>query len=189
MRTIDCRNMSCPLPVVTVKRALEEAPDVVVLLDDGAPRENVGRYARNNGYTVVETQGDGFVTLHITGGAPMEAGGARVAGTAVYVSSDRMGDGPEELGRLLMKNFIITLLDCANLPSRMFFVNSGVLLATEGSEVLEPLQKLEASGVEIASCGVCLDFFGRKELLRAGRVTNMLSIAESLLGAKHVITP
>lgn len=105
----------------------------------------------------------------------------------MLIASDRLGDGPEELGRLLMKNFIITLLDLAELPDRMFFLNRGVMLTTEGSEVLEALEKLGNRGVEVLSCGVCLDFFQRKELLRAGTVTNMFTTAEGLLGAGLVI--
>lgn len=192
MKNVDCRNMACPLPVVTVKRALEEAGagGVRVLLDDGPPRENVTRFAVNRGYEVTEEAVDGGYLLTIGGGGGSDsvvtgpvAGGARI----MLVASDRMGDGPEELGRLLMKNFIITLLDMELLPDRIFFVNSGVLLTTEGSELLEALEALGNRGVEIFSCGVCLDFFHRKELLRSGTVTNMFTIAESMMKATSVI--
>ena len=86
-----------------------------------------------------------------------------------------------------MKNFIITLLDMAAVPDLILFVNTGVLLTTEGSEVLEALEKLGNCGVEVFSCGVCLDFFQRKDKLAAGAVTNMFTIAESLLQARSVI--
>ncbi len=69
----------------------------------------------------------------------------------------------------------------------MLFVNSGVLLTTEGSEVLEALEELGNQGVEVLSCGVCLDFFHRKEKLRAGAVTNMFTIAESLMQAGSIV--
>jgi selenium metabolism protein YedF len=112
----------------------------------------------------------------------------RPQGAAVLlVSSDRLGEGPEELGRLLMKNFLITLLDVPEPPDRIFFVNTGVLLATAGSEVVEALEKLGNHGVEVFSCGVCLDFFGRREQLAAGAITNMFTIAESLLAARSVV--
>ncbi|BDV43627.1 selenium metabolism protein YedF [Geotalea uraniireducens] len=193
MKIIDCRNMACPAPVVTTKRGLEEAggEPLQVLVDPGAPRENVNRFAVNRGFSVSETPIDGGFALTITpAGAPAvspvpvpERAGKR----AMLIASDRLGDGPEELGRLLMKNFIITLLDLAELPDRMFFLNRGVMLTTEGSEVLEALEKLGNRGVEVLSCGVCLDFFQRKELLRAGTVTNMFTTAEGLLGAGLVI--
>jgi len=193
MNTIDCRNMSCPLPVVTVKRALEAgggAP-LTVLLDDGAPRENVTRFAAGRGYSVSESVIDGGFSLVISGqpSQPAPVAVSRRAAPVVLVASDRLGDGPEELGRLLMKNFIITLLDLAELPDRIFFLNSGVFLTTEGSELLEALEKLGNRGVEVLSCGVCLDFFQRKDKLRAGSVTNMFTIAESLVQAGSVIRP
>ena len=193
MKTIDCRNMACPLPVVTVKRALEAGggEPLTVLLDDGAPRENVTRFAAGRGYAVAESQTDGGVSLVISGqpAQPTPAAVSRRAAPVVLVTSDRLGDGPEELGRLLMKNFIITLLDLAELPDRIFFLNSGVLLTTEGSELLEALERLGNRGVEVLSCGVCLDFFQRKEKLKAGSVTNMFTIAESLMTAGSVIRP
>src|SRR5512137_2995239 len=102
MKTIDCRNMSCPLPVVTVKRAMEDAPGegFRVLLDGGAPVENVTRFAVNRGYAVKEETVEGGCVLEIGGGGIpcdieglTEQGGPRV----MLVASDRLGDGPDEL--------------------------------------------------------------------------------------------
>lgn len=193
MKTVDCRNMACPLPVVTVKRALEAGggEPLTVLLDDGAPRENVTRFATGRGYAVAESQLEGGFSLVISGQPtqPTTAAVSRRAAPVVLVTSDRLGDGPEELGRLLMKNFIITLLDLTELPDRIFFLNSGVFLTTEGSELLEALERLGNRGVEVLSCGVCLDFFQRKEKLKAGSVTNMFTIVESLAQAGSIIRP
>jgi len=193
MKIIDCRNMACPLPVVSVKRALAESPGeaLQVLLDEGAPQENVARFAVNRGFSVAESVDEDGVTLMITGTAvPICAGEVSTVGpTVMLVTSDCLGTGPEELGRLLMKNFIITLLDLDHLPDRLLLVNSGVLLATEGSEVLEALEQLGSRGVDILSCGICLDYFHRRNKLVAGAVTNMLTIAESLLTAARVVRP
>lgn len=192
MKIVDCRNMACPVPVVTAKRALEEAAGeaVRVLVDPGAPRENVTRFAANRGYDVKESVAEGGFALTISGGAaqrPTTERKQRGGGTVMLVASDRMGEGPEELGRLLMKNFIITLLDLEELPDRMLFINSGAFLTTEGSEALEALDKLGNRGVEVLTCGACLDFFNRKDKLRAGVTTNMFTIAESLSQAGSVI--
>lgn len=194
MKTIDCRGMACPMPVVTVKRTLEEpgSDGVTVLLDDGAPRENVTRFARSRGYSVSEEMTADGVTLVIATPGDVTVSLPPVAAVpsrrSLLVTSDRMGDGPEELGRLLMKNFIITLLESEALPEKMLFVNRGVLLTTEGSELLEPLEKLGNRGVEVLSCGVCLDYFEKRNAVRAGQVTNMLSIVEAMMGggAVHV---
>lgn len=197
MRDLDVRGLSCPAPVVSVKKELEAGGGGLrVLLDDGAPRENVTRFAKGRGYAVQEEPLEGGFALTLTGGAAGDAAGAGGAalpqagargGAVLLISSDRMGDGPEELGRLLMRNFIMTLLEVPELPDRIFFINTGVLLAAAGSEVAEALESLGNRGVEVLSCGICLDFFKKKESLAAGGVTNMFSIAESLLGARSVV--
>jgi len=189
MTTIDCRNLSCPAPVIKVKKALEEQDGVRVLLDDGAPRENVTRFARNRGYQVSEERdASGWIlTISAEGGSAQLLADTIMSGKIILISSDRLGDGPEELGRLLMKNFIHTLLEIRDLPTRILFINSGVLLTSEGSDLLEALEKLAGMGVDILSCGLCLDFFKLKDKLRAGNVTNMLTIAENLLAPGGVI--
>jgi len=190
IETIDCRNLSCPAPVITVKKALQEHTEIRVLLDDGAPRENVARFSRNRGCSVSEVRdGSGWI-LTITGSAESvttATGSAPRGGRVIMITSERLGEGPEELGRLLMKNFVHTLLESSELPSRMLFLNSGVFLTCQGSDVLEALEKLHGMGVEIFSCGLCLDFFNIKEKLRAGATTNMLATAEYLLSSDSVI--
>jgi selenium metabolism protein YedF len=190
METIDCRNMPCPAPVITVKKALQGHREIRVVLDDGAPRENVARFCRNRGCQVTEEQQDSSWVLTITGNPEVMhtlhhsvPAGDRV----LLITSDRLGDGPEELGRLLMRNFIHTLLETAELPTRMLFMNTGVYLTCEGSDTLEALIKLHGMGVEIFTCGLCLDFFGLKDRLGAGATTNMLATAEYLLSAGSVI--
>ena len=194
MKTIDCRGQACPAPVIATKKALEESgAGIRVLVDDGAPRENVVRFVRNRGYQVNETaEADGW-SLQVTGSTTAEethqgavtapASGDRV----LLVTSNRLGDGSEELGYLLMKNFIFTLLETPQQPDRILFLNSGVLLATEGAETVEALKRLEERGIELLACGVCLDYFKKKDQLAVGQVTNMFSTAEHLLAAASVI--
>lgn len=189
MNTVDCRNMSCPAPVIAVKKALEQQTEIRVQLDDGAPRENVARFARNRGYEVSEMRQDGGWLLAISAGDTSPAGMAAPEPdeTVLLFTSDRLGDGPDELGRLLMKNLLFSLLESRNLPTRMLFMNSGVTLTCEGSDVLEAFEKLAGMGVEILSCGLCLDFFGIKDKLRSGATTNMLTTVETLLSTARVI--
>lgn len=107
----------------------------------------------------------------------------------VLVASDRIGDGPEELGRVLARSFVKTLRDLEPLPWRVAFLNSGVALTTEGSPVAEDLRAMEASGVEILSCGTCLDYFHAKEKLIVGRISNMREIVDTLVRASHLVRP
>lgn len=190
MKSIDCRNMACPAPVISVKKALEESGELLVLLDNGAPRENVARFARNRGFLVSEKQdGDGWALTITSDKSTSKPSATRNPNNdrVLLITSNCLGEGPEELGQLLMKNFIHTLLETSDQPASMIFLNKGIFLTTGDSEVLEALEKLKGTGVEILSCGLCLDFFGRKEELRVGGTTNMLSIAENLLNATQVI--
>lgn len=193
MKTLDCRGQACPAPVIESKKALELAPEgIEVLLDNGAPLENVRRFARNRGYHTDEAESGGYYVLRIyppdaqTGSLPA-TNASNSGGKILLVTSDQLGNGPDELGRLLMKNFIFTLLETPELPGRILFLNSGVLLATDGAETVEALQKLSEMGVEIASCGLCLDYFKKKDQLAVGNVTNMFTTAELLLGDVPII--
>ncbi len=190
MNTIDCRNMTCPGPVISVKKALENQNEIVVLLDDGAPYENVTRFVKNRGFMIQEDHGDSGWILTIKAGESTNAllpSDSKLGEVVFLITTDRLGDGPDELGRLLMKNFIHSLLEAGSQPSRMLFLNSGVRLTTEGSDVLEALHKLTGMGVEILSCGLCLDFFGIKDKLRSGTTTNMLTTVETILTNNRVI--
>lgn len=191
MKTIDCRKLDCPAPVINVKKALEGCNEIRVLLDDGAPRENVTRFARNRGFRVIEQQGENSewsLTLLANTDDTTPSNSALHSGNRILlITSDKIGDGSEELGRLLMKNFIHTLIEIEDLPSHMIFLNSGVYLTCEGSDTLEALEKLFGIGVDILSCGLCLDYYKLKEKLRVGTVTNMLATTEQLLDAGSVI--
>ena len=100
-----------------------------------------------------------------------------------------MGQGDKEFGRILLKNFLATLLEFDPLPDNIFFVNSGVNLVCTGSEALEALNQLACKGVDIASCGLCLDFYNLKDELKVGRVTNMFETLDTQLKAARVICP
>ena len=193
---IDCRGKACPQPVITAKQALEQLKEgeVVLVVDNPASSENVERFARSQGCSVhvVEKEGDYYLRFGKprSGGAsdyPQE--GKKARKTVAYISSQFLGIGDDTLGAILMKAFLKTLLEMENKPNPLIFINSGVKLTSEGSEVLESLRTLAGGGVEILSCGTCLDFYGLKEKLRVGIVSNMYDIARSLLEADTIIRP
>ena len=100
-----------------------------------------------------------------------------------------MGEGENELGEILIKAFINTIAEVSPLPGAIVFYNSGIFLTVEGSAVLESLQQLEKSGVKILVCGTCLEYYQKKEHIRAGIISNMYTILETLSSAKHIISP
>ena len=109
--------------------------------------------------------------------------------TVVVIASDRMGEGAEELGKTLLKAFVFSLTQQDKLPKTILLYNGGAYLTCEGSPMLEDLKALEAEGVEILTCGTCLNFYGLTEKLAVGGVTNMYVIAEKMLGAGNVVKP
>lgn len=194
MKTLDCRAHQCPHPVVETRKALLAAPReaLTVLVGDEVARENVGRMATSLGFAVQVAPTEGGFALQLAPGAATDnrTTQAPAAGpTVIYIGAETMGSGSDELGRLLLKNFLITLLDLDSAPDAILFVNAGVKLVCRSAEVREALEQLACSGTDIAACGLCLDFFGLKEEVAVGRVTNMFDIAQTLTGAGRVVRP
>jgi len=199
-KKIDCRGLACPQPVLETKKALEgpEVEEVLVLLDNQSSKENVRRFAESQGHQVIISEEKGAFDLKIKKGKRKEKSDS-VRGKAeniqsvassdivVFIDTDSLGRGSEELGKILMRSFLQTLEQSEVHPQKILLVNSGVRLACEGSEVLEDLQEFAAKGVELLSCGTCLDYFGIKKKLMVGKVTNMYEIINSLARAGKLI--
>jgi selenium metabolism protein YedF len=196
MSEIDCRGKTCPQPVILTKEALDQRREgeLTIIVDNSSSCENVERFVRSHGCSVtIERRGQDFY-LHIQKGnagddAKLLQEKEKAKRIIVYTNSHLLGVGDEALGSILMKAFLKTLLDIETKPSRLILINSGVRLASEGSEVLETLRALSERGVEILSCGTCLDFYGLKEKVRVGVISNMYEITQTLLHADHIIRP
>ena len=115
--------------------------------------------------------------------------GRKTKGLVVVIGSNQMGNGEEKLGKNLMKAFIFALTKQDVLPETILFYNSGAYLTCEDSDSLADLKDLEAQGVEIMTCGTCLDFYGLKEKLAVGSVTNMYVIVEKQEKASRIVKP
>ena len=113
----------------------------------------------------------------------------RPENTVVVISADHMGQGDDTLGRVLLKGFLFALTQQEKLPRTVLFYNGGAFVTCDGSASLEDLHKLEALGVEILTCGTCLNHYGIADKLRVGQVTNMYVIAEKQMNATLVIRP
>ena len=202
-KIIDCKGMACPLPVVNAKKASEElrAGDVLtVLVDNEIAVQNLTRFAEHKGFGVSagkKADKEYAVTMTAPGAAPEEAKeeeitcvtDSRRKGMLVVLSSNQMGTGDPKLGTSLMKAFVFALTKQDQLPDTILCYNTGAYLSCEGADTLEDLKLLESEGVAILTCGTCLDFYGLKDKLAVGGVTNMYSIVEILSKASHVIKP
>jgi selenium metabolism protein YedF len=195
---IDCRGLACPQPVLETKKALEApgAEEILVVVDNPGSKENVRRFAESQGHEVSIMEEQGVFQLRIQKGkGKSESVGGKPEGIqcslspdiVVFIDTDSLGRGSEDLGRILMRSFLQTLEQSEVHAQKVILINSGVKMACEGSEVLEDLQELSAKGTEILSCGTCLDYFGIKKKLSVGRVSNMYEILNSLSQAGKVI--
>jgi len=189
MKEIDARGLVCPQPVILTKKALEGMTEgeVVTIVDNITAKENVSRLAENLSckYEISDENGCYYIKIKKAAGAQsMET---KEDSTVIVITTDKLGQGAEELGKVLIKSYTYALAETTPLPKAVMFLNSGVKLTAEGSEVLENIKKLENSGVEIISCGTCLDFYQLKDKLQVGIVGNMYSIIEKMNSAGKVI--
>lgn len=113
----------------------------------------------------------------------------REKGMVLVLASDEMGQGDAVLGRLLMKGFVYAVTQQDKLPETVLLFNGGAKLSCQGSDSLEDLKGLEAQGVEILTCGTCLNHYGIAEKLLVGNVTNMYEIVEKMSGAEKIVRP
>ena len=199
---VDARGMACPLPVVNAKKAAETlAPGdtLIVRVDNEIAVQNLQRFAAHMGYSVAgekQSEKDYTVTMHIGGAAEDQhqpetacAPDTRKKGMLVVLSANTMGTGDETLGKALMKAFVFALTKQDVLPETVLCYNTGAYLTSEGADTLEDLKLLESEGVTILTCGTCLDYYGLKDKLAVGGVTNMYDIVERMEAAAAIVRP
>ena len=202
-RIIDCRGLACPLPVVNAKKASEElnSGDVLtVLVDNEIAVQNLTRFSEHKGFGVAaEKKADKeyAVIMTVSGSAAEETKleetacvmDSRRKGMLVVLSANVMGTGDPKLGTSLLKAFVFALTKQDQLPDTILCYNTGAYLSCEGADTLEDLRLLESEGVTILTCGTCLDFYGLKDKLAVGGVTNMYDIVERMEDAAQIIKP
>ena len=202
MATIQVNAMGepCPIPVVKATNALREMKEpgiLEVLVDNDVAVQNLLRMASGKGLEArSEETGEKQFTVTIAVNAVLDAAQASdipacapQGDTVVVISSSGMGSGSDELGKTLMKAFIYALSQQEVLPRCILLYNGGAYVSTEGSASLEDLRHLQEQGVEILTCGTCLDFYGLKDKLAVGGITNMYSIVEKLNTAGRIVRP
>lgn len=206
---VDAMGDQCPIPVIKTKKALKEITEttlVEVHVDNEIAVQNLSKMAKqkNLEYKCEKLEEQHYIIkikaeaeaegVSIQQKAPAENDKEicypdRKSNTVVVLSSNQMGNGSEELGQILMKGFIFALTELDELPSTVLLYNSGVKLSTEGSNSIEDLKTLQAQGVEILSCGTCLNYYDLTEKLQVGDVTNMYFILEKMAQADKIIRP
>lgn len=191
MKKIDGRGLKCPQPVIITKKALEEIEEgqIISIVDNTIAKENISRLASslNLKYDIDERDGCYFIKINKTKNNNKENIKENKNDIVIVISSDKLGSGDDKLGEVLMKSYTYALTEISPLPKSIIFLNAGVKLTSEGSAVLDNINKLFELGVEIISCGTCLDYFGLKEKLKVGIIGNMYSIIEKMHDSGKII--
>jgi len=204
MKTIDTKGQLCPAPLIAAKKALRETvagESFILLTDNKTSFDNLCRFLKDNKADIKISESEGIWSLTVTKSVNdlVQPDAEKYCASTiphfqqgnyiVVISSDKMGEGDDELGYLLMINFIKALKDLDDLPKKIVFYNNGVKLATRSSPAIEHLRDLEKMGVELMLCATCVNYYCLETVLGTGVVSNMYTIAEAMTSADRVIKP
>jgi selenium metabolism protein YedF len=198
-KILDARGWACPKPVIETRKALQTDIPLTVIVDNKAARENVSRLATKLGLQFQIEEKDDGIYIHIDKGSveikqediqkeePENYVNCSIGDIVMVIASDTVGKGSDELGGILMRAFMHTLLEVKPQPHTIILMNNGVKLAVTGSTVLDDLKELSDNGIEILVCGTCLNYFGLTDNVAVGEISNAYTIAETMLQAGKVV--
>lgn len=204
MLKVNAMGDTCPIPVVKTKDAIRQLGAdggvVETLVDNEIAVQNLTKMANQKGYGVESEklgENEYRVVMTVGAGADLPAEGEETVcvvpagqkNTVVVVGANHMGEGEGELGKNLLKAFLYALSQQETLPRTILFYNGGAFLTCQGSLSLEDLKSMAERGVEILTCGTCLNFYGLTEKLAVGGVTNMYDIVEKQMAADLIVKP
>ncbi len=199
-RTINARGLPCPQPLMLAKKALDgmaAGQRLRVLIDNDVAHDNLMRFLRDHGATPQSENENGFYAIVATkSGEGFLAGEAAAyceappesSGAVLVLSGQGMGSGSEELGKILLQACVNTLENVTPLPRTILCYNAGVFAAAEGAPTVAGLKRLVDQGVMLLICGTCVDYFGIKDRIAVGTISNMYDILQQLSTAARVIT-
>ena len=204
MRIVDTKGQLCPAPLIAAKKALKETntgESFILLTDNQTSFDNLSRFLKDNNsdfqfsksgevwtLTITKTTGS-FSEIRAEDYCTTEITHFEKGNYIVVITSDKMGEGDEELGHLLMSNFIKAIKDLDRLPQKMVFYNKGVMIVTNNSPLIDHLKDLEKMGVELLLCATCVNHYSLADSIGAGKLSNMYTIAEVMSSAGNIIKP
>jgi len=197
IKIIDCKGMSCPLPVVNTKKYFDtiESGTAVTIVDNEVAKNNVVKLAQKSGFSFDVEEKDGCFHVKMIKGEASTSENTEASISenkndekfVIVIGQNKLGHGNDELGEILMKGYIFALSEADIIPTDILFLNSGVKLTVEDSAVLDGLRKLKNKNVNILVCGTCTDFYGLTDKVAIGEISNMYSIVETMNEADKII--
>ena len=190
MNIIDCKGLACPMPVIRTKKYfdLEDSKEALVIVDNEVAKNNILRLAKGINLNSSFIEEEGLYKIQLSRGEIKDVKVSNAnegldnisvpSAPTILVATNILGNGDDRLGETLMKVYINTLVESEILPENLIFINGGVKLTCTGSDVLDSLNSMKEKGVNIISCGACLDFYNLKEELKVGEIGNMYQIID-----------
>lgn len=204
MQIVDTTGQQCPAPLIATKRALKDSKSgdsFKIITDNKTSFDNISRFLKDNktGFSFEESNGIWTLTITKTTSDFVAANPEDYCTTEIphfskgdfiiAFTSDKMGDGDQELGHLLMSNFIKAIKDLDVLPSGMVFYNKGVTLGADDSPVIDQLKEIERMGVTMLLCATCVKFYSLEEKIKIGTLSNMFEIVQVMSLAGNIVKP
>lgn len=191
MIKIDAIGQICPMPIIMTKNALKEISEgtIEISVDNKISKENIEKFAHEMNFHYLTEEKNNLFFIQITKTLTDKIESKKSKDTVIVIDSDKMGQGDDALGETLMKGFIYTLTEIEELPKAILFYNRGVFLTSLIKSSVKDLLSLQERGVEILSCGACINFYNLEDKLSVGSTTNMYNIVTKQLSANKVIKP
>lgn len=200
MKIIDVKGLQCPLPLIKTKKALneiEEGEALKIIVDNANSVTNVLRFLKDNNQPVEQTQ-NGDITELIINSKNSDIKNVEVESYCtnktkpendfiLVFAKNKIGEGAEELGKMLVSGFLSTFKEMNKLPQKVIFLNSGIELVLKNSSSISILKEYENKGVELLICGTCLEYYKKSEEVVIGKVSNAYDILNATLNAGKVI--
>ena len=188
---LDCRNLNCPEPLLRTKKALGElkiGESLEILVNDVAPRENIKRFLSKNGFEAQISQAGADTLIKTVKTDELKDANiddiycdvtAPKRSKVIFLNEEQCGSGP--IGKSLLAKFLGAALNLDEKPVKVICVNNAVHITTNrGHECFEAIKKLNEAGVEILSCGSCLESYKLVDKLAIGEISNAYEIMDVL---------
>lgn len=194
MKKVDARGQSCPQPVIMTRKAVAEGVnELEVVVDNKIAANNVKRFLEKSGFDTSVDEHDECISVTGKKTCCCEAEAQPSADTSimnstVFISRNVIGGSDMELGEVLIKAFLSTLVQMPSPPKYISLMNEGIKLALKGTSTCESLQELQKRGSEVLVCGTCSNHFKLTEQVGVGVISNMFDITDSLLSVDKVIS-
>lgn len=189
---IDCRGLNCPTPVINTKKYFDgiESGNATTIVDNEVAKNNIVKLAQSNGFKYTVEEKENLFYINMTKESAQDKQELNDQSNnmpfTIVVSSDKMGEGSDELGTALMKSYLYALSEADVIPDNLLFLNGGVKLVVNDAPTLDSIKKLKDRGVNVQSCGLCLDFYKLKDSLAVGEITNMYAIVEKMNSSRTI---